>query len=54
MNTSDKKAPTPSTGAVALLIATRKGAWVLKSRDGRRNWELARNSQPLEQVEPLQ
>ena len=40
MNTSDKKAPTPSTGAVALLIATRKGAWVLKSRDGRCNWEL--------------
>ena len=40
MNTSDKKVPTPSTGAVALLIATRKGAWVLKSRDGRRNWEL--------------
>src|SRR5262249_19907227 len=40
MNTSDKEASTPSTGAVALLIATRKGVWVLKSRDGRRNWEL--------------
>ena len=41
MSTYDQQSPaTPSSGAVALLIATRKGAWILKSRNGRCRWEL--------------
>jgi photosystem II stability/assembly factor-like uncharacterized protein len=40
MNTSNQQGAIPPGGAVALLIATRKGAWFLKSHDGRRNWRL--------------
>jgi len=33
--------PKPSTGAVALLIATRKGGFILKSDSARRSWRVA-------------
>jgi hypothetical protein len=33
--------PTPETGAVALLIASKKGAFILKSDSKRRNWEIS-------------
>jgi photosystem II stability/assembly factor-like uncharacterized protein len=32
--------PTPATGRVTLLIATRKGAWFLRGDRGRRVWEI--------------
>jgi hypothetical protein len=40
MSPSEQKAPTPGTGSVRLLVSTRKGAWFLTSRGGRRSWEL--------------
>jgi hypothetical protein len=32
--------PAPATGAVALLVGTRKGAWIFKSDRGRRRWDV--------------
>jgi photosystem II stability/assembly factor-like uncharacterized protein len=33
--------PVPETGAIALLIASKKGAFILKSDSKRRNWEIS-------------
>ena len=36
---SKEKSPTPATGTVALLVATRKGAFILKGDASRRAWD---------------
>lgn len=40
MTTVPQGSSTPATGPVTLLIATRKGAWLLKGDRGRRSWAL--------------
>jgi photosystem II stability/assembly factor-like uncharacterized protein len=40
MTTVPMHSPTPATGPVSLLIATRKGAWILKSDRGRQTWAI--------------
>jgi hypothetical protein len=37
---SKDSAPAPATGPVALLVATRKGAFILRADDPRRRWQL--------------
>jgi len=37
---AETRKPTPATGPVALFVATRKGAWILKSDGARRRWDL--------------
>jgi hypothetical protein len=40
MTTVPQGSSTPATGPVTLLIATRKGAWLLKGDRGRRSWAI--------------
>src|SRR5471030_678941 len=40
-NTLPASTPTPAAGPVALLVATRKGAFILRSDHARRVWKLA-------------
>ena len=37
---AETRKPTPATRPVALFVATRKGAWILKSDGARRRWDL--------------
>ena len=40
MTTVPQGSSAPATGPVTLLIATRKGAWLLKGDGGRRSWAI--------------
>ncbi|HEX9779502.1 MAG TPA: sialidase family protein, partial [Geopsychrobacteraceae bacterium] len=40
MNAIAQGSATPASGPVTLLIATRKGAWLLKGDSGRRGWQI--------------